>query len=356
MRVGRTAARMRWPAWLVAPGVVLHVDDQHCRTFARQPPRGRRTDTASHAGDQRNSSRQPVHRTSPRSPALCIAHNPAPRPARHQGHRSPMCSFHRRSARPRSPASPRGGTSRREESDALASQTWLWRDIRLVDPLMPHPARGTPAAALPGPAATRCATLEEPSARVAGRVLDRRDRQHRRGLAGGQRAVSCQPGARAALLLRTQCRRNPNPQRTNRFRCSYRAELAASVTENPLGPDCPDGRTPRAQVPGYPSGDHAGAVSRRRAPRAQAGRILRPDPARVIRQAGVSVVLYMGEEIDRREQMSPMPHCAPRQKFPASAPRRRSALARWGLASRRRSLVVPSDAGRGARRPVATRR
>ena len=79
-------------------------------------------------------------------------------------------------------------------------------------------------------------------------------------------------------------------------------ELAASVTENPLGPHCPDGRLLALRCLGIPQVITRAPVSRRRAlARRLAAFCARIRPGNTAELA--SVVLYMGEEIDRRERM-----------------------------------------------------
>ena len=78
--------------------------------------------------------------------------------------------------------------------------------------------------------------------------------------------------------------------------------LPASVTENPLGPGCPDGRLLALRCLGIPQVITRAPVSRRRAlARRLAAFCARIRPGNTAELA--SLVLYMGEEIDRRERM-----------------------------------------------------
>ena len=78
--------------------------------------------------------------------------------------------------------------------------------------------------------------------------------------------------------------------------------LPASVTENPLGPGCPDGRLLALRCLGLPQVITRAPVSR---PRGLARRLAafcaRSRPRNAAELA--SAVLYLGEEIDRRERM-----------------------------------------------------
>ncbi len=78
--------------------------------------------------------------------------------------------------------------------------------------------------------------------------------------------------------------------------------LPASFTENPLGPGCPDGRLLALRCLGIPQVITRAPVSRRRAlARRMAAFCARIRPGNAAELA--SVVLYLGEEIDRRERM-----------------------------------------------------
>jgi len=78
--------------------------------------------------------------------------------------------------------------------------------------------------------------------------------------------------------------------------------LPASVTENPLGPGCPDGRLLALRCLGIPQVTTRAPVSRRRVlARRLAAFCARIRPGNTAELA--SLVLYMGEEIDRRERM-----------------------------------------------------
>ena len=78
--------------------------------------------------------------------------------------------------------------------------------------------------------------------------------------------------------------------------------LPASVTENPLGPGCPDGRLLALRCLGIPQVITRAPMSRRRALArklsAFCGRIRPGNTAEL-----ASLVLYLGEEIDRRDRM-----------------------------------------------------
>jgi hypothetical protein len=81
-----------------------------------------------------------------------------------------------------------------------------------------------------------------------------------------------------------------------------RAGLPASVTENLRGPGCPDGRLLALRCLGIPQVITRASMSRRRALArrlaAFCGRIRPGNTAEL-----ASLVLYMGEEIDRRDRM-----------------------------------------------------
>ena len=78
--------------------------------------------------------------------------------------------------------------------------------------------------------------------------------------------------------------------------------LPASVTENPPGPGCPDGRVLALRCLGIPQVITRAPVSRRRAlTRRLAAFCVRIRPGNTAELA--SLVLHMGEEIDRRERM-----------------------------------------------------
>jgi hypothetical protein len=78
--------------------------------------------------------------------------------------------------------------------------------------------------------------------------------------------------------------------------------LSASVTENPLGPGCPDGRLLALRCLGIPQVITRAPMSRCRAlARRLAAFCARIRPGNTAELA--SLVLYMGEEIDRRERM-----------------------------------------------------
>ena len=78
--------------------------------------------------------------------------------------------------------------------------------------------------------------------------------------------------------------------------------LPASVTENPLGPGCPDGRVLALRCLGIPQVITRAPVSRRRGfARKLVAFCARIRPGNTAELA--SLVLYMGEEIDRRERM-----------------------------------------------------
>jgi hypothetical protein len=78
--------------------------------------------------------------------------------------------------------------------------------------------------------------------------------------------------------------------------------LSASVTEDPLGPGCPDGRLLALRCLGLPQVITRAPVSRHRGlARRLAAFCARIRPGNAAELA--SLVLYMGEEIDRRERM-----------------------------------------------------
>jgi hypothetical protein len=78
--------------------------------------------------------------------------------------------------------------------------------------------------------------------------------------------------------------------------------LPASVTENPPGPGCPDGRVLALRCLGIPQVITRAPVSRRRVlTRRLAAFCARIRPGNTAELA--SLVLHMGEEIDRRERM-----------------------------------------------------
>ena len=78
--------------------------------------------------------------------------------------------------------------------------------------------------------------------------------------------------------------------------------LPASVTENPLGPGCTDGRLLALRCLGIPQVITRAPVTRRRAlARRLAAFCARIRPRNTAELA--SLALYMGEEIDRRERM-----------------------------------------------------
>jgi hypothetical protein len=78
--------------------------------------------------------------------------------------------------------------------------------------------------------------------------------------------------------------------------------LPTSVTENPPGPGCPDGRVLALRCLGIPQVITRAPVSRRRAlTRRLAAFCARIRPGNTAELA--SLVLRMGEEIDRRERM-----------------------------------------------------
>jgi hypothetical protein len=78
--------------------------------------------------------------------------------------------------------------------------------------------------------------------------------------------------------------------------------LPASVTDNPLGPGCTDGRLLALRCLGIPQVITRAPVSRRRAlARRLAAFCARIRPRNTAELA--SLALYMGEEIDRRERM-----------------------------------------------------
>ena len=78
--------------------------------------------------------------------------------------------------------------------------------------------------------------------------------------------------------------------------------LPASVTENPPGPGCPDGRVLALRCLGIPQVITRAPVSKRRAlTRRLAAFCVRIRPGNTAELA--SLVLHMGEEIDRRERM-----------------------------------------------------
>jgi hypothetical protein len=79
-------------------------------------------------------------------------------------------------------------------------------------------------------------------------------------------------------------------------------DLPASVTESPLGAGCPDGRLLALRCLGIPQVITRAPMSRRLAfARRLAAFCARPEPGNTAELA--SLVLYMGEEIDRRERM-----------------------------------------------------
>jgi hypothetical protein len=78
--------------------------------------------------------------------------------------------------------------------------------------------------------------------------------------------------------------------------------LPASVTENPLEAGCPDGRLLALRCLGIPQVTTRAPVSRRRAlARRLVAFCARIRPRNTAELA--SLVLYMGDEIDRRERM-----------------------------------------------------
>ena len=78
--------------------------------------------------------------------------------------------------------------------------------------------------------------------------------------------------------------------------------LPTSVTENPPGPGCPDGRVLALRCLGIPQVITRAPVTRRRAlTRRLAAFCARIRPGNTAELA--SLVLHMGEEIDRRERM-----------------------------------------------------
>ncbi len=102
--------------------------------------------------------------------------------------------------------------------------------------------------------------------------------------------------------------------------------LPASVTENPFGPGCPDGRVLALRCLGIPQVITRAPVSRRRElARRLAAFCARIRPGNTAELA--SLVLYMGEEIDRRERMLDAALRATAE-VPASAPRGRTLRAR----------------------------
>ena len=79
-------------------------------------------------------------------------------------------------------------------------------------------------------------------------------------------------------------------------------ELPASITGNPLGPGCPDGRLLALRCLGIPQVITRAPVTRRRGlARRLAAFCARIRPGNTAELA--SLVLYMGDEIDRRERM-----------------------------------------------------
>ncbi len=85
--------------------------------------------------------------------------------------------------------------------------------------------------------------------------------------------------------------------------------LPASVTEGPLGAGCPDGRVLALRCLGIPQVITRAPMSRRLAlTRRLAAFCARMRPRNTAELA--SLVLYMGEEIDRRERMLDTALCA----------------------------------------------
>ena len=108
---------------------------------------------------------------------------------------------------------------------------------------------------------------------------------------------------RGASYSSRGARRNPSPKGRTDSDDSYRAGTTSQHHRESPRAWLPGWPAPRAQVPGYPSGDHAGAGESAPRARAQAGSrfCARLRPGNTAELA--SLVLYMGEEIDRRERM-----------------------------------------------------
>jgi Major Facilitator Superfamily len=84
---------------------------------------------------------------------------------------------------------------------------------------------------------------------------------------------------RGASYSSRSARRNPSLKGRTDSDESYRAGTTSQRHRKSPWARLPGWPTPRAQVLGYPAGDHAGAGEQAPRARAQAGRILRPDPA-----------------------------------------------------------------------------
>ena len=93
-------------------------------------------------------------------------------------------------------------------------------------------------------------------------------------------AVSVSTGhLRGASYSSRGARRNPSLKGRTDSDDSYRARTTSQRHRKSPRARLPGWPSPRAQMPGYPSGDHAGAGEQAPRTRAQASRILRPDPA-----------------------------------------------------------------------------
>jgi hypothetical protein len=107
--------------------------------------------------------------------------------------------------------------------------------------------------------------------------------------------------ARRVLLL-THCSSNPTPKDELTQMTATELERPGSATENPPEPGCPDGRLLALRCLGVPQVITRAPTSRRRAlARRLTAFCARIRPRNTAELA--SLVLHMGEEIDRRERM-----------------------------------------------------
>jgi len=108
------------------------------------------------------------------------------------------------------------------------------------------------------------------------------------------------PARRVQLL--TQCPQQPIPKDELIQMTAIEPGLPASAAGNALGPGCPDGRLLALRCLGIPQLITRAPMSRRRAlARRLAAFCARIRPGNTAELA--SLVLYLGDEIDRRERM-----------------------------------------------------